>query len=50
MAIFDELSRYVTPSVASYEVIDTRQRTVRAVPMPEPSVETSAGVHVRREG
>jgi len=50
MAVFDGLSRYVVPPVTPYEVVDARGRLVRAIPTPEPPVETSAGVHVRREG
>jgi hypothetical protein len=50
MAVFDGLSRYVEPPVTPYEVFDTRGRLVRAIPVPEPPIESSAGVHVRREG
>jgi hypothetical protein len=50
MAVFDRLSRYVEPPVTPYEAFDTRGRLVRALPVPEAPVETSAGVHVRREG
>src|ERR1700752_492111 len=50
MANFDRLSRYVTPPVIPYEAFDARGRLVRVVPVPEPPVEVTAGVHVRREG
>jgi len=50
MAVFDAKSRYVVPPVIPYEVVDARGRIVRAVPTPEPPIEISAGVHVRREG
>lgn len=50
MALFDRLSRYVKPPLVSYQVIDVRGRQVTALPVPEPPVETSAGIHVRKQG
>jgi hypothetical protein len=50
MALFDRLSRYVKPPLATYQVIDVRGRQVTALPVPEPPTETSAGIHVRRQG
>jgi hypothetical protein len=50
MAIFDPLSRYVTPPVTPYRVIDIRGREVLALPTPEPPIETPVGRHVKKEG
>ncbi len=50
MATFDRLSRYAKPPLESYTVVDTRNREVRALPVPARSVETTAGVHVKKEG
>jgi hypothetical protein len=50
MALFDRLSRYVKPPLATYQVIDVRGRQVTALPVPEPPVEASAGIHVRKQG
>jgi hypothetical protein len=50
MALFDRLSRYVKPPLATYQVIDVRGRQVTALPVPEPPPETSAGIHVSKQG
>ena len=50
MALFDRLSRYVKPPLATYPVIDVRGRQVSALPIPEPPQQTSAGIHVRKQG
>jgi nucleoid-associated protein YgaU len=50
MALFDRLSRYVKPPLATYQVIDVRGRQVSALPVPEAPREISAGVHVRKQG
>lgn len=50
MAVFDPKSRYVQPPVEPYEVIDRRGRTVMALPMPEPRVETSVGQYLPKHG
>ncbi len=49
MAVFDPLSRYVTPPLETYEVKDIRGRSVFALPTPEPPGETSVGRHVKKE-
>lgn len=50
MAVFDPKSRYVAPPVEPYAVTDRRGRTVMALPMPEPPVETSVGEYVPKQG
>jgi hypothetical protein len=40
----------VKPPLATYQVIDVRGRQVTALPVPEPPAETSAGIHVRKQG
>ena len=48
MAVFDRLSRYVKPKLATYEAVDRRGRKVDALPMREPKAEVSVGEHVRK--
>jgi hypothetical protein len=50
MALFDRLSRYVKPPLTPYAAVDVRGREVRALPVPEPPAEVSAGLHVRKQG
>ncbi|HEY7375576.1 MAG TPA: hypothetical protein VIF57_25690 [Polyangia bacterium] len=50
MALFDRLSRYVKPPLATYQAIDVRGRQVTALPVPEPPLEVAAGIHVRTQG
>jgi hypothetical protein len=47
MAVFDRLSRYVKPPLATYAAVDVRGRVVTALPIPEPPNEVSAGIRVR---
>ena len=49
MAIFDEKSRYVL-NAELYEVQDRRGRTVIALTVPTPPVQTLLGEHLRKEG
>ena len=50
MAIFDRLSRYVKPPLATYDVVDVRGRQVKALPSPEAPNEIAVGQHVKKEG
>lgn len=50
MAVFDPKSRYVDPSLAPYAVTDRRGRSVMALPMTEPPVETSVGQYLPKQG
>jgi hypothetical protein len=50
MAIFDPLSRYVTPHLEPFHTIDVRGRDVRALPVPEAPFQVAAGRHVLKPG
>jgi len=50
MAVFDPKSRYVKPALEPYSVTDRRGRTVQALPMPEPPIETSVGQYLPKDG
>ncbi|MBI1356583.1 MAG: hypothetical protein GC160_19755 [Acidobacteria bacterium] len=50
MAVFDRGSRYVKPPLEPYSAADRRGREVKALPMPEPPIETSIGQYVRKQG
>ena len=50
MAVFDPKSRYVTPPLEVYSVIDRRGREVKALPMVEPPRERSVGEYVKKQG
>lgn len=49
MAVFDPKSRYVDPPVEPYAVTDRHGRTVMALPMPEPPVESSVGQYLPKQ-
>ena len=50
MAVFDPKSRYVTPPLEVYSVVDRRGREVKALPMVEPPRERSVGEYVTKQG
>ena len=50
MAVFDPKSRYVQPALEPYAATDRRGRTVVALPMPEPPIETSVGQYLPKDG
>lgn len=50
MALFDSKSRYVDPVLTPYDVVDVRDRTVQALPIPEPPTEIPIGKHAKKEG
>jgi hypothetical protein len=49
MAVFDRLSRYAKPPLASYDAVDLRGRLVQALPTPEPPGLVSAGRHEKKQ-
>lgn len=49
MAVFDAKSRYAK-NASLYEVTDRRGRTVIALTVPDPPVQTLLGEHLKREG
>lgn len=49
MAVFDAKSRYAK-NASLYEVTDHRGRTVIALTVPDPPVQTLLGEHLKREG
>ncbi len=50
MAIFDRKSRYLTPELETFAVIDVRGRVVQALPMAESLPETVLGEFVPKRG
>lgn len=46
--MFDDKSRYA--SVPTYQVVDRRGRTVTVVAVPEAPMQTTLGIHLRRQG